>query len=68
MPGEAVVYAETERPIQYTDWQTVVIRLHNLDDASHRLIDVFGGKVTSYTYPMLIEDAADLVATAVLNG
>lgn len=68
MPGEAVVYAETERPIQYTDWQTVVIRLHNLDDASHHLIDVFGGKVCSYTYPLSVEDSADLVATAVLNG
>lgn len=68
MPGEAVVYAETERPIEYTDWQTIVLRLRNLDTASHHLIDVFGGKITDYRHPMLDEDAADLIATAVLNG
>ena len=68
MPAEAVIYAETERSIQYTDWQTPVLRLHNLDDASHYLIDHFGGKITNYRFPMLDEDAADLIAEAILNG
>lgn len=68
MPDDAVIYAETEREIQYTDWQTLAIKHKNIDQASNLLVGRFGGKACSYSYPMPEEDRAELIAAAVLNG
>ena len=68
MADDAVVYAETERPIGYTDWQTLVLRHQDIAVAAGHLVDTFGGKLAVNVYPMPETDAADLITTAVLNG
>lgn len=70
-PDDAVLYAETEREIQYVDWQVLVIfeSIHGGDvaHAADRLVQRWGGKTVSYAVVLDPEEAEDLVTQALLH-
>jgi hypothetical protein len=69
-PDDAVLYAETEREIQYVDWQTLVIfeSIHGGDvaHAAECLVQRYGGKTVSYSVVLDPEEAEALVARALM--
>jgi hypothetical protein len=70
-PDDAVVYAETEREIEYVDWQVQVIHVSihggGLVLAADRLIQRFGGKAISYSVVLDPTEAGELVSQAYLQ-
>jgi hypothetical protein len=70
-PDDAVLYAETEREIQYVDWQTQVMYVSthggDLMTAADRLVARFGGKAVSYSVVLDPAEAEDLVSQALLH-
>lgn len=69
-PDDAVLYAETEREIQYVDWQILVIfeSIHGGDvaNAAERLVQRYGGKSVAYSVVLDPEEAEALVEQALL--